>query len=214
MLPGIANPGQEQFHSSVPTEPERMSEVTDLLSADYTSKLGQEQGQGHTTHHLIRHHKSHGPLREAQKSWTDGVNWWLKTQTETGPGPGIGTDTRTGASIGAGAGINAEQSITGSQAPGWSATTSNITFPSLPLESKPNQNTEWGHSIISTEGYSQGLNAGSSAMHRHHIPSMSEYASSQHIPSQAGVAASYMTAERACTARAYIQFVQCFERIQ
>ena len=197
MLPGIANPGQEQFHSSVPTERERMSGVTDSLSADYTSKLGQDQGQGHTTHHLIRHHKSPGPLKEVQKSWTDGVNLWLKTETETGPGPAIGTGTRTGAATRADAGTNVEQSITGSQAVGWSAPTSNITFPSLALESKPNQTTEWGHSIISTEGYSQGLNAnysGSSAMYPHYIPSMSEYASSQHIPSQAGVAASYMTA--------------------
>ena len=203
MLPGIADPGQKQYHSSVPTKPERMSGVTDSLSTDYTSKLGQDQDQGHITHHLIRHHKSHVPPREAtHKSWTDGVDndvtWWLKTETETGPGPGVGTGARTGASVGDGAGTNAEQSITGSQSTGWSATTSNITFSSLTLESKSNQTTDWGHSVISTEGYSShgpiANYSGSSAMYPHHIPSMAEYASTQHIPSQAGVAASYMTA--------------------
>ena len=191
MLPRIADPGPRMSHSGVPTEPDRTSGVTDSGSDVYTTKLGNDKG--HTGHHLIRHHKTHGlPRDEAHSSWADGlgkdVASWLKSAAEPGPGAATGSA--------ADAEANAEQGITTSHVTGWSPTASNITFPSLALESRLNQTSEWNHSVISTDGYaSNGLisnHSGSSAVYPHHIPSMADYASSQHIPSQA--AASYMTA--------------------
>ena len=199
LLPGIVDPAQEGYHSSFPTESDRInlgSGITDqaLSNYNYTSQLDQWQGRVHS----IRHHKSHGPLREGtHRSWTDSIDddditRWLKTDAESEAGPS-GTS-------GLNAGTSAE-----SQSTGWgsspSSTAGNITFPSVSLESNSNQtssSTDWGLSIISTEGYSSShdlTNNNDSAMYPHHIPSISEYAaSSQHVPSQAGFAASYMTA--------------------
>ncbi len=187
MLPEIArkpNAGLQSGGSRTQIEPDSgSSEVTRSVPARYSHSSSLDQS---SERHTIRHHKSHGTLREAtHKAWTnpfegrDGVTGWSNPaihETGTRGGPGLRSANSTSWSS-------------------FSYTGGNMTFPSVALEAKHNQPTAWGQQATEnfTEGYSNFSSGSASALYPNNIPSVSGYAS-HYVPFPQTGAASYLTA--------------------